>query len=340
LVSPPLASFPSPGFPPWPSNGEQHPYGVAFVPTEFAPTHSLLKTGDILVANFNNSNNYQGTGTTIMLVPTTGAVSTFFTLPTTTPAGGVGYGLSTALAILRRGFVIVGSVPSTDGTTATSNAGGLLVLDSMGNLLSTITDSTINGPWDMTVVDRGTTATTYVSNVFAGTVVRLELNVGTTAVTVASKTVIASGYLHRPDSMAFAVGPTGLVFDSLTDVLYVASTEDNAVYAVESAAVTKKNVNKGVLVYSDVDHLHGPLGLINAPNGHLLVTNSDVINTDSNQPSEIVEFTKTGEFVKELSVDPAEGGSFGLAVQSSATAVTFAAVDDNAGALIIWTLPP
>jgi len=41
----------------------------------------------------------------------------------------------------------------------------------------------------------------------------------------------------------------------------------------------------------------------------LLVTNNDVINSDPNQPSEIVEFTKHGEFVKEIPVDPNQGGS-------------------------------
>jgi hypothetical protein len=53
---------------------------------------------------------------------------------------------------------------------------------------------------------------------------------------------------------------------------------------------------------------------------------------------EIVEFTKQGEFVKELSVDPAQGGSFGLAVSSTADQAIFAAVDDNTSMLTIWTL--
>jgi hypothetical protein len=75
-----------------------------------------------------------------------------------------------------------------------------------------------------------------------------------------------------------------------------------------------------------------------APNGHLLVTNNDGINPDPNQTSEIVEFTKHGEFVKEISVDPAGGGAFGLAVSSTYSQATFAAVDDNSSTLIVWTL--
>ncbi len=47
----------------------------------------------------------------------------------------------------------------------------------------------------------------------------------------------------------------------------------------------------GKLIYTDATHLHGPLGMAMAPNGDLLVANNDVINSDPNQPSEIVEFT-------------------------------------------------
>ena len=68
------------------------------------------------------------------------------------------------------------------------------------------------------------------------------------------------------------------------------------------------------------------------------MTNNDGINPDPNQPSEIVEFTKEGEFVKEISVDPAQGGSFGLAVRTTEDLAFFAAVDDNTNSLIIWTL--
>jgi hypothetical protein len=84
--------------------------------------------------------------------------------------------------------------------------------------------------------------------------------------------------------------------------------------------------------------LHGPLGMAMAPNGHLLTSNNDAINSDPNQPSEIVEFTIEGKFVKQISMDPAQGGSFGLAVQAMGKTVTFAAVDDATNLFLIWTL--
>jgi len=71
------------------------------------------------------------------------------------------------------------------------------------------------------------------------------------------------------------------------------------------------------------------------PNGHLLVANSDGSNVDPNQPSEIVEFTVGGQFVTQFSVDPNNGGAFGVNVHNVGGAVRFAAVDDNANTLLI-----
>ena len=48
-----------------PSNGDLNPYGVAFVQESF-PGGGAAAGGDILVSNFNNSANLQGTGSTIV----------------------------------------------------------------------------------------------------------------------------------------------------------------------------------------------------------------------------------------------------------------------------------
>ncbi len=316
-----------------PANGDQNPYGVAFVPNGF-PGGGPLHPGDILVSNFNNQANEQGTGTTIVDVPASGgAVSVFF-------QGQAGLGLTTALEVLKEGLVIVGNLPTSDGTCATAQAGSLLVLDSNGHQVANLTDATIDGPWDMTVSDRGRGhVQAWVSNALNGTVVRLDLAISGGVPSITKATVIASGYMHRCDPAALVVGPTGLVYDAAHDLLYVASTDDNAVYAVSHASTATGSRGTGRVIYHDAAHLHGPLGMALAPNGDLLVSNSDVINSDPNQPSEIVEFTTGGRFVKQLSVDPMQGGSFGLAVAEEGRVVKFAAVDDVTGTLLIWTLP-
>jgi hypothetical protein len=213
------------------------------------------------------------------------------------------------------------------------------VIDNTGHLSSTITGPLISGPWDMTVIDEGSQAIAFVSMVLSGNVVRLNLDVSSSGITVTSTTVIASGYAHRGDPDAFEVGPTGLVYDATTDVLYVASTADNAVFLVQNPRTRTNSAGKGSVIYSDSVHLHGPLGMAEAPNGHLIVGNSDVINSNPQLPSEYVEFTKQGHFVSQLSIDPAQGGSFGLAINSNPVESFLAAVNDNTATLIFWRMP-
>jgi hypothetical protein len=314
-----------------PTNGDVNPYGVAFVPNSFNTGAGPLKRGDVLVSNFNNKQNLQGTGTTIVDISKSGPATTFF-------AGTAPLGLSTALGTLRRGFIVVGNAPTADGTAATAGAGSLLVINNQGKLIQTFKSAWIQGPWDMALVDGGDWAKAFVSNALMGTVIRMDFAVGADGLQLLSTKVIASGYVHRGDPVTLFVAPTGLVYDGRRDVLYVASTGDNAVFAVRHAAERTDDDGTGTIIYQDNVHLHGPLGMAQAPNGHLLVSNNDGINPDANQPSEIVEFTAEGQFVKQLSVDPAQGGAFGLAVRTNEDTAVFAAVDDNTATLLIWTL--
>jgi DNA-binding beta-propeller fold protein YncE len=184
--------------------------------------------GDVLVSNFNNSMNLQGTGTTIIrfrphgTIAPSGSATVFFQ---STLAG-----LTTVLGVLKRGFVLVGNVPTTDGTVGTISNGVLQVLDSNGNLLDTLINSTfLDSPWDLTIDDEGDFAHVSVSNVLSGTVSRIDLTVGSANITVLNKTQIATGYGHQPNVAALVPGPTGLAYDRRTDVLYVASTDDNEI---------------------------------------------------------------------------------------------------------------
>jgi hypothetical protein len=313
-----------------PANGDVNPYGVAFVPLSF-PTGGTISPGDVLVSNFNASTNLQGSGTTIVDVPANAPVSLFF-------QGTAPLGLSTALNVLQRGFVLVGNFPSPDGTCGNASTGSILVIDKNGNLVSTITDTTIQGPWDSALFDEGATAKLFVSNALSGAIMRYDLNVSNSGVSVTSATQIASGYLHNCDPVTFVDAPTGLVYDPSEEVLYVASSADNAVYAVNDAADRNHDGGTGQLIYKDPKHLHGALGLAMAPNGHLLVTNNDSINPDPMQPSELVEFTVEGHFVKQISLDPGSGGSFGLAVEAVGKTAKLAAVDDSVNLFLIWTL--
>ena len=310
-----------------------NPYGVAFVPQDFV-SGGAIHPGDVLVANFNDKANVQGTGTTIVSVSPTGAVKQFF-------HGASTPGLDTALGVLESGFVLVGNVPTTDGTFKTIKQGSLTILDKDGHVVSRLTDNTLlDGPWDLTVHDEGGSAQVFVSNVLKGTVTRIDLKIpeGGKPI-VESLTQIASGYTVMPNMAAVVVGPTGLAYDASRDILYVASTGDNKIFAISNAKTRTGDGGKGQLVFQDNAVLRGPLGLALAPNGDLITANGDAINGNAKFPSELVEFTPDGHFVAQRSVDTGgEGGAFGLAIESSDDRITLAAVDDVTNTLKVFTI--
>ncbi|AQV96804.1 hypothetical protein BJN34_23370 [Cupriavidus necator] len=317
-----------------PTNHDLNPYGIAFVPAG-VPSGIALKPGDVVVSNFNAHSNKQGTGTTIVKLVTDGKPVTFFQ--------GHNLGLTTALAVLNSGFVLVGNLPTTNGT-AISSTSSLLVITPQGKLLSELSDPTLlDGPWDMTVIlDNGSQVTAFVSNVLNGTVARIDINIGPSGATLLNSShIIASGYAHRTDPAALVLGPTGLAYDAAHDVLYVASTNDNAVFAVAGAAALTHDNGPGSVIYQDNGHLHGPLALALAPNGDLVTANGDAVNPDPAHASEIVEFTPQGQFIAQMQVDPTPGSAFGLAFGLSSSGQSqFAAVNDNTNTATVWTLRP
>ena len=305
-----------------PPNGDVNPYGVAVVPNGF-PGGGTIQPRDVLVSNWNNSLNEQATGTTIVSISPGGSQSVFYQAPQ-------GVGLTTALGILKRGFVIVGNVPATyTPTSVTVEQGSLMILDRSGNQVANLTNAALlNGPWDLTINDQGNHAQVFVTNVTTATVTRIDLKIHGSQVVVQDMVQIGSGYGERPDPDALIVGPTGLAFDPKKDVLYVASTDDNAVYAISNALHTRTDRGKGRLVYQDPAHLRGPLGLVLAPNGDLLTTNGDAVNPDPSQPSELIEFTPKGQFVGQLPLDQGQGAAFGLETIVSGNVLTLWSVDD------------
>jgi hypothetical protein len=322
-----------------PENSDLNPYGVAFVPSNF-PKGGAIAPGDILVSNFNNSTpptGIQGTGTTIIkltpngVIAPAGTATTFFTSPQ--------IGLTTALGVLERGFVVVGNLPNP------LSAGSLQFINRNGTLVPGVASPLIDGPWDLTIDDDQVHPTVYVSNVHVqgvnmlqGTVVRLSLTLSSNSVALTKATVIASGYTTVTDPTAFVLAPTGLAHDRETDILYVASTADNAIFAVPGASTRSSppTPTTGMMIATG-GQLRGPLALMLAPSGDLITSNGDAVNADPNHPSEIVELTKNGKFVGQFNVDPAPGGAFGIGISmvGGGDTARLAVVDDNTNNLMV-----
>ena len=95
------------------------------------------------------------------------------------------------------------------------------------------------------------------------------------------------------------------------------------------------------MVYNDDLHRHGPTGLLLLSNGDLLTAKDDGVNVNPAEPSELVEFTPgapTGSFVTQLSIDPATGGAFGIALAREGDQTLLAYVDDNMATLSVLSL--
>ncbi|HKH88736.1 MAG TPA: hypothetical protein VKA05_07925 [Acidimicrobiales bacterium] len=317
-----------------PGNGDVNPYGVAVVPRS---TGSLI-AGDVLVSNFNDSSNLQGTGRTIMQISPTGTANVFANLGTQV-SGPVG--LTTALSVFGNGDVVVGSLPTTDGTAATATAGALYVLNSTGKLIETIQGGDINGPWDMTAYDGGGFGVLFVTNVLNGTVagggqtvdkgtiVRVVLDFSSRAPKVEQELVIGRGFEEATNATALVLGPTGVGL-APNGTLYVADTMTNRIAAIPDALfrVTPSIIGNTV---SRGGFLSAPLGLAMAPNGDVLTVNGN--------NGYIVETTPTGNQVAWVYLDqsgspPGAGVLFGLAVQPGNKGIYF--VDDDLNTLQLF----
>jgi hypothetical protein len=326
-----------------PANGDINPYGVAVVPRS---TGKLVK-GHVLVSNFNAVSNLQGTGTTIVDVAPNGTVTVFAEisaagLPGACPGG---IGLTTALSVLRSGWVIVGSLPTSDGTSTTAQAGCLLVLNQWGKVVKTLSGwrsgVQINGPWDMTALDFGSVAELFVTNVLNGTVMPgadpsvpgLVVNKGTVVRILlfipaygnpreVLRTVVGSGFPERTDPGALVVGPTGVALDD-DGSLYVADTQNNRIAKIPQAVTRFNSAGIGKTVSTN-GSLNQPLGIAVAPNQNILAVNAG----DGN----IVEITPFGSqvAVKDIDTSGAGGGTlFGLAITPDRKGLYFVDDGDN-----------
>jgi hypothetical protein len=332
-----------------PSNGDVNPYGIVTVPRSVGSLHR----GDVLISNFNNSTpppgGEQGRGTTIVRIPAgdtdqnPGDAPVFAQIdPKTLPGpcpGGVG--LTTALAVTRTGFVIVGSLPTSNGVSNTAQAGCLLVLNSDGKVIETIAGGPINGPWDMTAVDHGFFTTLYVTNVLngtlqaspdptvpgnvvnRGTVVRIQLlTIPGIRPFVFDEDVIATGFPERTDPGALVIGPTGVALGR-DGTLYVVDTLGNRIAAVPDAPFRDHPATDGGVTVSQGMALNGPLGATLAPNGDILTANGG----DGN----VVETTPSGTQVAVVAADPNPGDLFGLTLTPDRSGVYY--VDDGTNTL-------
>ena len=327
-----------------PENGDQNPYAIVVAPA----SAGVIQKDDVLITNFNNEGNLQGLGTTIVAYNlATKKLTTFATLPRNLAGCPGGVGLTTAMTMLKSGWVIVGSAPSADGTTATKGPGCLIVLDANGKVASVIANDGINMPWgNMATLDEGDSATLFVSNTGFGvgspdgdprvvnqqTVVRLKFSIKSgEPPRLVSQTVVGSGFGAQPNKDVFIVGPTGLALGP-DGTLYVSDATSNRITAIWDALTRDHSAGVGRTVTKD-ELLQRPLAMTWARNGHLLVVNA--------QNGQVVEIDPAaGKQIKARWIDPnkaqkppGSGDLFGIAVTPAGDGFYF--VEDENNTLVL-----
>ena len=316
-----------------PASGDVNPYGIVLLSTAIGKLHA----GSLLVSNFNNKGNNQGTGTTIVEITPAGKQSLFSTIKASALPGSCpgGVGLTTALSVLPGGYVVVGSLPTTNGKSATAKLGCLIVLDSAGKPVSTIAGPNVQGPWDMTSTTQGDITNLFVSNALNGgakegvktidnsTVLRIRMSSGAgQPPKVLGETVIANKIPWRDDPNALVIGPTGVALAS-NGTPYLADTLDNRIAAIPQALTRTTPAADGGTTVSVGGKLIQPLGLILAPNGNILTANAGNGN--------IVETTPAGKQLIARTADKKTGAGslFGLVINPAGNGIYYVDDGDN-----------
>jgi len=328
-----------------PANGDLNPYGVAVVPE----SSGRLVAGDILVSNFNDRRNVQGTGTTIVEISPTRR-SVLFAQLGQLPAGELcpgGVGLTLALGVLPGGWVITGSLPTNEGGALPQSdpAGCLVVLNDEGVPVETFTNKDLDGPWDLTVRSTPTSAVVYVSDALGpevddhvggaagesngiatgnADVVRLDIALSEPAPPKLVKTtVIGRGFPWSANNAALDLAPTGLAFGH-NGTLYIDDTDTNSVYAIPDAAARSSAITGGAAIIASGGALNEPLGMTFTPMDDLVIMNGN----DGNA----VEISPSGRQLGTLTViRNGAGDLIGLTLTPAADGILF--VNDATNAL-------
>jgi len=328
-----------------PDNGDQNPYAIVVAPV----SAGKINKDDVLIDNFNDKNNLQGLGTTIVdYNPATKQLSLFAAVPRHLDGCPGGAGLTTAMTMLKSGWIIVGSLPSNDGTTATKGQGCLIVINADGKVAGTITSGNINGPWgNMAAIDNGATATLFVSMTGFGvgapegdsspviskaTVLRLDLAVADgKPPAVTKETVIADGFGEQADKGVFVIGPTGLALGK-DGTLYVSDAIGNRVAAIPDATSRADSAGTGKDVTKD-GLLKRPLALGMAPNGNLLAVNGlngQVVEIDPASGKQLVAQWIDSDKAQS---PPGSGDLFGIAMTEAGDGFYY--VEDDVNTVVL-----
>jgi hypothetical protein len=297
-----------------PTNGDQNPYGLAIAPVSMG----LLTAGDLVICNFNDAANVQGSGTTIEIL---------HPAPGSTPTRMVQDPNLKGCAAL--------AVANDDSPWAAAYASNLAPFyGPTGALVSTLSGGPWSGPWgEIYAPAFGSGVASYVtSNATSGTIVRVNV-AGTTFTTIASGFTLNAGAV--PGNILAA---SGLTYDATNDTLFVVDSNNNRVLAFAGYSTLGSNA----IVVDSNGTFSGPSAAsarvmfsgapLNAPISAAQLFNGDLVvgNTGDNV---LVELSLTGKVVATQNLDSGPVGAlFGIVAagtDASSTKIYFNDDNDN-----------
>lgn len=285
-----------------------NPYGLTVAPS----TNGAFTAGDLVVCNFNDKTNRQGTGYTIVaLHPHPGAKPR-------------------PVSDARRleGCDALALAPDDTIWAAAFKANDNPVISASGSVLTNIRGRPFYHPFGQIFAQPTSGAPAfYESNAKTGTVVRINLGSPFTFDVIARGFAVNHG---RPGSI---LGPSGLAYNPSGDILYVVDGTNNTVVSLSNVSTIPNN---GVMVSKNGRSFSGKAASdaqlvyagrpLNAPISSALLFNGNLVVGNTGNPNGqniMVELSPSGGVLDVRNVDRgASGALFGMVATGTSAADT------------------
>ena len=298
-----------------------NPYGLDIAKV----TAGKIAAGDLIVCDFNNPGNVQGTGTEIVtLHPQVGATPQLLVKDHTLMG-------CNALAAAPTGSIWAAAFKANDNP----------IVKSDGTILTAFTNGPWNHPFGETFappLNQNSVPEFYVSNAGDGSIVRVSviasqniLQPCTLATCTFEFTVIARNFPVNHGKPGSILAPSGLNYQPNGDRLYIVDGTNNALYAIDNVSnVGTDGIEVNGLTFSGPDaasaHVIFSGAPLNGPISSALLFNGNIVlgNTlDPDGKNLMVEISPTGSLLAVKNVDTgAAGALFGMVVTGTSAATT------------------
>ncbi|MBV8371935.1 MAG: hypothetical protein JOY69_01625 [Candidatus Eremiobacteraeota bacterium] len=292
-----------------PLNGDQNPYGLVYVGSK-PSGRSVIKKGDLVVCNFNNKANVQGTGTTVDYISSAIGSKPKRLLQNSQLLG------CASLAINSFDEVFAADSGAKNATGITAG----------GKITQTFQNSLLIEPWGSVYVPSQLGYPPgdglWIADASSGKIVRINLGAGSQP----TYTAVISGFAVNHGKPGNILGPSGMQYNAATDTLFVVDGVTNTLVAFSHAYSSLNGTNSIVVgkdgktfsgpqkKYARLVHggfpLDGPISSTLLPNGNLVLGNT----LNKNGVNLLVEIATDGKVLDTKNVDTGVAGAlFGIA---------------------------